>query len=223
MKIKICKVREVTLKCAFTVCLGLWVTWVMVFLFSAEAAEKKELEHIPTEKIIEFSLLNLKENLQKTIQKNEQLTFENVTLRKDINYLRRILESLAVEKSQLSGQPLSFYYPKGQNHTGEVIDMKDRQRRTQELINHFERDTWKLKEEIRLIENKLDKNSFDSQRKLLIKSKESNRKNLLLLEKKLKLLKNNSKGPLNTIESLKVNKRVLEQEISDLERSIHSF
>ena len=101
--------------------------------------------------------------------------------------------------------------------------MKDRERRAQELISHFKQDVMKLEEEIRLIESRLDKEEFDSKRELMIKSKESSRQNISKLEKSLKFLENNSRGPLKVIESLRTDRRVLEQEISDQESIIRGY
>jgi len=201
----------------------IWLFAFMVFAPSVIASRKNKSEHIPMEKIVEFSLLKIKGKLQEKLQNNEQLAYENATIRKDMNYLRRVLEGLAVQKSQLSGKPPSTYYSDFQDQSEKIADKNDRKRRTRVLIGHFENDNRKLGDEIRLIERKLESEEFDVKRKLFIKSRDESRQSLISLQKQIKGLDKSGRGPINAIESLQSRKAVLEQEVYDLQSSIYAY
>jgi len=195
----------------------------VAFSTTAEARDKERPEHIPTEKVVEFTLLNLKESLDEINYENYQLEIKNSTLRKDINYLVRVLESLAVQKSQLSGQPLSFYYPKDQASPSGLIDLEDRKLRTQDLISHFEADIMKLNEQIKILDRKLDGRDHESKREILLRNKESSEANITRMEQRIKSLEKEAESPLRKIEGLKHMQAELEEELREIQESPYSY
>lgn len=173
--------------------------------------------------MVEFTLLNLREDLKGIVSRNDQLEIQNATIQRDINDLIRLLESLAVQKSQLSGRPVSFYFPKDQAQSGSLIDIRERERRTEDLISHLEADNLKLKEEIRVLEQKLLGQEYEVKRRLLLNNMESRRQNLLKMERKIDQLRKASAGPLSAIEELEQEKKRLMQQIREIEQSPYRY
>lgn len=204
------------MKGLFARCLIFFVCWLGV-LPSIAAAGRERSKHISTEEILEFSLLNLKESLQKVKQKNGRLAFENAAFRDDIQYFQGVLQRLITKKAGLLGESPSFDDQKNQSQFMETVYLKGREQRTKDLIAVFGQDVSELKKEIQFLEDHLDQKQFDSEKRLLLKRKQKGLKNVSKLEKNLKVLVNRNRAPEKTIETLKNEKRVLEVKIAKLE------
>jgi len=170
-------------------------------------------KHISTGRILEFSLKNLKESLQKTEQKNDRLTFENAAIRNDIQYLKRMLKNLSFKKSELLGESPPPRYQENQMSLTEILNGGERERRTHELITFFEEDILALREEIQLLDDQLDQDRFSSQKQFLLDKTKESRKNYLEFEKRLKALDKASRGPQKTIKELEKRKNILEEKL----------
>lgn len=194
-------------------CLG----WNGISMYTASAADEEESHHISTGRILEFSLRNLKESLQKTRQKNDRLSFENTTLRKDIRNLKRILEKLSRKKDKLIGRPSTLRYQENQIALAEVFDVKERERRVGELIAFFQRDVLALQEDIRLLDNQLDQDKFRSEKQLLLDKKKESQESISKIDRRLKILDKKSIGPQRIIGELENEKSLLGRKLSVLE------
>jgi len=174
-------------------------------------------KHISTGRILEFSLKNLKESLQKTEQKNDRLTFENAAIRKDIQHLEHMLKSLSLKKSELLGEsPLPRHQEDQVLLTGN-FNGGERERRTHELIAVFEKDIIVLREEIQLLDDQLNQDQFNAQKLLVLNKKTESRQNYFKLEKRLKVLDKSSRGPQKTIKDLEKRKSILEEKLAVLQ------
>ena len=208
--------RNFSHKSIVVLCLFMYLCWNSISIRLVAAANEGESKHISTGRILEFSLRNLKESLQKTKQKNDRLSFENSALRKDIQYLKRMLEKLSLKKAKLLGKPPTFHYQENQMLLTEDFDAKEREGRTNELIDIFQRDVLALQEEIQLLDNQLDQGKFNSQKQLLLDKKQESRKNISKIKKRLKILDKKSRGPQRTIKELESEKSLLGQKLSIL-------
>jgi hypothetical protein len=193
-------------------CFILSVSWFGV-LPSLAADGRERSQHIPTGEMLEFSLLHLKESLQEIKQKNDRLTFENTALYDDIRYLQRVLQRLVARTTELGGESPSFHDQNNQELFMETVEPRGREQRTKDLITVFKRDISDLEKEIQFLEGNLDQNSFDSEKRLLLERKQKGLNNISELEKKFKILVKRSRVPEKTIESLKNEKRALEEKI----------
>jgi len=165
-------------------------------------------KHISTGRILEFSLKNLKESLQKTEQKNDRLTFENAAIRKDIQQLEHMLKNLSLKKSELLGEsPLPRYQEDQVLLTGN-FNGGERERRTHELIAFFEEDIIVLREEIHLLDNQLNQDQFNAQKLLILNRKTESQQNYL---------DKSSRGSQKTIKDLEKRKRILEEKLAVLQ------
>lgn len=189
----------------------------------ADAADGRGSKHISTGRILEFSLKNLKQSLQKTKQKNDRLTFENAAIRNDVQYLKRILENLFLKKSELLGEPPMFPYQEDRMLFAETFDRKERERRTDELIAIFERDVFTLQEEIQLLDQQLDWDRFNAQKQLLSDKKKESQRNYSKLEKRLKALDASGRNPKKTIRELEGERSVLERKLTILQNKISGY
>jgi len=190
----------------------------VILASSVLAAERGSVQrHIPVEKILEFSLSNLKESLEKTAQKNERLAFENETLRENIQDLQRKHNALIARKSELLGEPISMEETKSRVWPARDIDIQERAQRIHERIASFRRDILRLQDQNQILSDQLDKKRYQAKRGLMEEKAESGRRNLARLEKNIKVLKKRNKTPLRTIEALEKEKRSLERRINMLE------
>ena len=204
--------KSIVVLCFF-MCLG----WNGISMYTAGAADEEESQHISTGRILEFSLRNLKESLQKTRQKNDRLSFENTALRKDIRNLKRILEKLSRKKDKLIGRPSTLRYQENQIALAEVFDAKERERRVGELIAFFQRDVLALQEDIRLLDNQLDQDKFRSEKQLLLDKKKESQESISKIDRRLKILDKKSIGPQRIIGELENEKSLLGRKLSVLE------
>jgi hypothetical protein len=173
--------------------------------------------HMPTDKMLEFSLSRLQESVEKTAQKNDRLAFENEILRKNIDDLLRQREVLAGKRSALVGGNARPYREEKETRLSEAIDPEGRKKRTQELLGIFQRDIARLSDEIRILENSLDGAAFNAHKRLLLEKKESTRKSFGQLEKRLQLLQQKNKAPAETVRLLKQEQTELVGEVRALE------
>ena len=204
-------------KSTFVLCFFMCLGWNGISICTAGAMDEGESQHISTGRILEFSLRNLKDSLQKTRQKNDRLSFENTALRKDIRNLKRMLEKLSRKKDKLLGKPTTLRYQEDQIALGEAFDVKERKMRVDELVAFFERDVLALQEDIRLLDNQLDQEKFKSEKQLLIDKKRESQESISKIEKRLKILDKKSMGPQRIIEELENEKSLLAQKLSVLE------
>ena len=193
-----------------------------VFVPLGTAAGEVRSEHTPAGKMLEFSLLRLKESVQKTMQKNERLSFENDMLRKGIQDLERVKEALSMKKAELSGRP-DAYYPQKEIQFSGIVDIDSRKERTQELIAIFQRDIRHVEEKIRVLDDRLSEKGFNSHKKMLLERKEKSGKNLLEAEKKLESLGKRNLGPIGQIKELKRVQNEQVREIEDLQYRLNRF
>jgi hypothetical protein len=160
-----------------------------VFTLLASADQQEKSRHMSTEDIVHFSLSSLKESLQATLRQNDRLTFEIGMLRRDISSLQREQDILIQKKAALSDAGSVSRHPS--NVTRDLqgsVDLSSRARRTQELIDAFERDIVYLRENIRVLEDKLDKGRFEDQKKMLLSRREEIRKSINAAQKRLRRL-----------------------------------
>lgn len=170
------------------VCLIISV-YCAVFTPLAIADQQKASRHMSAEEIFQFSLSRLKESVQKTLRQNDRLTFENNVLRRNISDLQREQEILTQKKAKLSGEGSVFLHTQnGAEMFRGAVDISHRARRTQELIDAFGRDILHLEENIRILEDKLDKSQFETKKKMLLARREEIRKNFDRAEKRLRHL-----------------------------------
>jgi len=215
--------RNFSYKSIVVLCLFMYLCWNGISIRLTGAANEGESKHISTGRILEFSLRNLRESLQKTRQKNDRLSFENAALSGDIQNLKRILEKLSLKKARLLGKSSTFHYQENQMLFTEAFDAKEREGRTDELITIFERDVLLLQEEIRLLDNQLDQRKFNSQKQLLLDKKKESRANISKIEKRLKILDKKSRSPQRIIEELESEKSLLGQKLSVLNDKITGY
>ena len=185
-------------------------------------AANRERGHTPTDKMLEFSLLRLKESVEKTTQKNERLSFENDMLHKGIADLQRVKEALSIKMAELSNEPDAYRPPKETLFTG-IADIDGRKERVQELITIFQRDISHLEEKIQVLDDRLNEKGPNSYRKTLLEKKEESGKNLLEAEKKLKSLEKRNFGPIKQIGELKGTQGELAREIEGLQHNLNRF
>lgn len=193
-----------------------------VFVPLTMAAVGGRSEHTPTDKMLEFSLLRLKESAQKTMQKNERLSFENDMLRKSIQDLQRVKETLSMKKAELSGR-IDAYRPPEKIRFTEIVDIDGRRKRTQELITVFQHDVKYLEEKVRILNDSLNGEGLDSYKQMLLKKKKESEKNLSESEKSLKFLKKGNQGLLQKVDQLKGEQNGLAREIEILQNKINRF
>ena len=210
------------MKSFFLFCLLFLISCYGAFVPLATAAGNEPFGHTPMDKMLEFSLLRLKESAQKTMQKNERLSFENDVLRKGIQDLRGVKEALSMKKDALSGRP-DAYRPQKEIRFTEIVDIDGRKGRTQELIAIFQRDIKYLKEKIRVLDDHLSEEGFNSHRKMLLEKKEKSGKGLFEAEKKLKSLEKRNLGPRGQIGELKGAQNELVREIEELQYGLNRF
>jgi chromosome segregation ATPase len=204
-------------------CLLFSVSCCLSGLALTAAAEEEGLQHLSTGKILEFSLSSLKESLEKISQKNERLAFENEMLRKSINDLQREKEFLTGKKDALSGGLSAPEYEKKVLQPMKIADQVARRKRTDELINVFQRDIVRLKEEIRVLEDSLSGEEFNARRRMLLEKSQESKKNLVQAEKKLKFLEQENAVPGKKIEALQKEQDDLAQEVRSLEGPFRGF
>ena len=189
----------------------------------AAAAGEDRLQHLPTGKILEFSLSSLKESLEKINQKNERLAFENEMLRKSIHDLQREKEFLLGKKDSLSGTASGFERDRKILRPLKSADLMAREKRTSELIDIFQRDIERLKDEIRVLEGSLSGEGFHARQQMLFDEIRKTEKDLIRVGKKLKLLEQKNEAPKKKIEVLQKEQRDLVQEIKRLEQHRPGF
>ncbi|MCK5259845.1 MAG: hypothetical protein KAJ70_02165 [Candidatus Omnitrophica bacterium] len=188
----------------------------------ATAADKDRSGHTPADKMLEFSLLRLKESMQKTTQKNERLSFENDMLRKGIADLQKVKETLSEKKGELSGRS-DAYRPRKKVQFTEVADMDGRKRRTRELIAIFQRDIKHFEKKIRVLEDRLSGAGFNSSKKTLLERKKRSGKALIEAEKKLGSLEKRNLRPIKQIKGLEGVQTELTREIERLQDRFNRF
>ena len=210
------------MKSILLICLFFSISGYGVFVPLATAAGNERFEHTPMDKMLEFSLLRLKESVQKTMQKNERLSFENDMLRKGIQDLERVKETLSMKKAELSGRP-DAYRPQKKIPFTEIVDIDSRKERTQELIAIFQRDIRYLEEKIRVLDDRLSGKGFNSHKKMLLERKEKSGKNLLEAEKKFESLGKRNLGPIGQIKELKGTQNEQAREIEELQYRPNRF
>lgn len=198
-------------------CFFICICWQDISAPLEAAMDGMGSKHISTGRILEFSLKNLKGSLQKTEQKNDRLAFENAAIRKDIQYLKRMLKNLSLKKSELLGGPPMPRYQEDQALLTRILNGKERRRRTRELIAIFEEDASVLREEIQLLDNQLAQDQFNSQKRLLSDKKKESRENYSKLKKRLKVLDKTSRGPQKVIKELEKKKSILEKKLAALQ------
>ena len=204
---------------ALCFCMGMYWCGSLIPLAGASGGERSK--HISTGRILEFSLRNLKESLQKTKQNNDQLAFENAALSRDIQKLKRILRNLSLKKEEFMGRSSPLFEQKSKIFSTKTFDRKEREKRTHDLTLIFERDVLALQEEIQLLDSQLDQNRFNSQKQLLLGKEKEGQENISKAEKKMKSLNKKSRGPKKTIKALESAKNVLEKKLTILqERNI---
>ncbi len=191
---------------------------------SSEAATGKErIQHMPTDKILEFSLSRLKESVDKTRQKNDRLAFENDMLRKSIHDLQRQKEFLFGKRTALSGNLKSSDYEEKRLRSIETANGENRQQRTRELINIFQRDIARLKEEVRIIEDSLEGKEFSALRQMFEEKSDKGKEALKQTQKRLRSLGQKNKAPGEKVAALKEEQNSLVREIENLERRLRGF
>ncbi|MBN1869970.1 MAG: hypothetical protein JW847_05275 [Candidatus Omnitrophica bacterium] len=182
----------------------------------AMAAGTSLSEHLPTNKMLEFSLTRLKESVLKIAQKNERLVFENDMLEKSIQGLQRIKAALMMKREELSGWPGDDHFS-GETRMTESMDDGKRRERTQELIDIFLRDNKYLEEKVQIQESCLSEQGFLAYRKSLGEKKRQSEKSLRDAEKKLTSIQKRNLGPEKEIEELHRIQNDLMREISEIQ------
>jgi len=203
-------------------CLLFCVICCGVFLPLATAGGR-ESQHTSTDKVLEFSLSSLKESMQKTMQKNDRLAFENDTLRKSIESLQQTRNILLTKRSELTGAPLSVYRPQDQTQLMGTADIEVRKQKTQELIRIFEQDIMQLERKIQDLRSLLREKQIDSDKKVWFKEKKESQKSLAKAEKTLRSLQKRNRAPLRDIEALKKEQEALIQNMRILEGRFSRF
>lgn len=192
-----------------------------VFVPLARAEDYRPSAHLSADKMLEFSLQHLKESVEKTAQKNERLSYENDMLRKSIQDLQVMKETLLMKRAELSGRP-NIESPQTKMQLG-ALDMDFRQKRTQELIPIFQNDIQRLKEEVRIIDGSLSEEGFVSRKKMLLQEREKSSKNLSKAKKELESLEKRNRKPLKQIEELKNIQKKLAREVEGLQYKASKF
>ena len=187
------------------------------------ATGREENQHMSTGQILEFSLSRLKESIDKTRQKNDRLAFENDMLRKSIHDLKRQKEFLAGKKAALYGGLPSSDYEKKRLQSIETGSVRNREQRTRELIDIFQRDIARLKEEVRIIEDSLEGKEFTARRQMFAQKADEGREILAQAQKKLRSLQQKNEVPEEKIKALKKEQGSLVREIENLERKLRGF
>jgi regulator of replication initiation timing len=190
---------------------------------SAAAAEGGGSSHLSTGKVLEFSLSSLKESLEKILQKNERLAFENEMLRKSIYDLAQEKEYLTEKKAGLSGRlPISGLEHK-KLQSLRIADRLAREQRTRELISLFQRDIVRLREEVRVLEDSLNAGEFNARRKMLLDKAQKSGKDLVQAEKKFNSMQQKNKAPANKVKALQKEQNDLVREIQGLQYQLRGF
>ena len=209
--------KNFAFKSAVTLCFCMGMYWCGSLIPLAGASGREGSKHISIGRILEFSLRNLKESLQKTKQKNDQLVFENAALRRDIQKLKRMLRDLSLKKEELIGRSSSLFEQKNKIFFTKTSDRKEREKRIRDLTLIFERDVLALQEEIQLLDSQLDQNRFNSQKQLLLGEEKEGQEYISKAEKKVKSLNKKSRGPKKTIKTLESAKNALEKKLTILQ------
>ncbi|MCK5012672.1 MAG: hypothetical protein KAS66_02545 [Candidatus Omnitrophica bacterium] len=186
----------------FLFCLLISISSYGIFVPLAAAAGRERSDHTPMDKMLEFSLLRLKESVRETMRKNEQFSFENDMLLKSIENFQREKEVLSMKKAELSGKPVA-YRPRKEPHFKEVVDMNSRKERTQKLITIFQCDIRCLEEKVQVLNNSLSEKGFNSHKQMLLEKKGNGKKNLFEAEKRLNSLEKGNQRLLEEIGQLK--------------------
>jgi hypothetical protein len=198
------------------VCLILSVGCSGALVSLATASGNNQSDHTPTDTMLEFSLLRLKESVQKTAQKNQRLSFENDMLREGIRDLEKKKKFLFAKKAELSGRSDVHRFEKDIQFT-KVLDPAGRKQRVQKLIAIFQNDIGRLEDQIQVLDGQLGGGGFHSHKRMLLERKEKSRKILLKSEKQFDSLEKKSLGAKGQIKELKELQEGLVREIEMLQ------
>ena len=174
---------------------------ILSLSFIRESPAQENLRHVPIEQVLEFTLGQLQESLQTTLQQNEQLTFENTVLRRNIEELQRKQAFLDSGEAPAAHGSYPDYLKSGQESA--KFDAQTRVRKTDELIVFFEQALGRLNEKLRIIDNKLDDQSFASGMNVLEQRKGIGEQNIARAERKYNALDEAHKTAVKAIQRLK--------------------
>lgn len=179
-----------------------------------QSAALEPARHVPIEQVLEFTLERLQESLQNTLRQNEQLSFENAVLQRNIQDLRRKQEFLDSMKGAATNGSYPDHVVGGKD--SEIIALDTRAQKTDELIAFFEQELKRLQEKLRLFDYKLDEQSFESGMSVLKQRKAIGEQNITRGQKKYKALLEANKGPLEAMERLKTENEGLTQVLHEI-------
>ena len=150
--------------------------------------------------------------MYKTQELNKQLVFENVILKSNIQDLQRKLDIL--EMKEIGSITGAMALKAEDDQIARKIDRNKRTRRTRELTAIFEQDIKRLKEKNRILEKKLEEDTYEAQKRSLIQRKKMGLKNLARREKRYQSLIAQSKDSLRVIKFLRVENGGLKQDLN---------
>jgi len=174
-------------------------------------------KHIPTEKIREFSLSRLKGSFEKMLQKNDQLTFENEVLRRNIKDLQQMKNVLMIEQNDLFKERTPSSNVQKIDQDMIVMDLNNREQRTRGLMGILIRDIDQLKTDMGAFDRVLGTNQFEAEKQIFLERKDSIRQDINKLESRLKLLREKNAKSLSVLERMKSERVILEQKVDALE------